>query len=129
MEPHKACIAAFASFHYGHDLDLALWCPPNPQVNCSGDEKYVKQSRWTFTSERDNSMLASMPAFTEEIPEEGYDGSLQMFLQMSLEVIPSVAKVSQDSEFSQMSVKILSKENLPHSGLGCSFPSDSPKVT
>lgn len=43
-------------------------------------------------------MPASMPAFAEALPEEGYDGSLQMFLQMSLEVIPSVAKESQDSD-------------------------------
>lgn len=43
-------------------------------------------------------MPASMPAFAEEIPEEGYDGSLQMFLQMSLEVISSVAKESQNSD-------------------------------
>lgn len=98
MEPHRAYIAAFPSFHGGHDLEPALWYLPNPQVNCSGDEKHVKRSRWTSTSERASSMPASMPAFAEAIPEEGYDGSLQMFLQMSLEVLPSVAKESQDSD-------------------------------
>lgn len=38
-----------------------------------------------------------MSVFTEEIPEERQEGSLQMFLQMSLKVIASVAKESQDS--------------------------------
>ncbi|EGV94134.1 hypothetical protein I79_000285 [Cricetulus griseus] len=42
-------------------------------------------------------VLTPMPVFTEEIPEGRHRGSLQMFLQMYLQVIPSVTKKSQDS--------------------------------
>lgn len=120
---------AFPSFHGGHDLHLALWYPPNLWANCLGDEKHALQSRWTSASERHNirTECQCLSSLRRSL-RRGMKAACRCFckcLWKSLLLWPKSPKTP--SEFSQMSVKILSKENLLHVRLGCSFSLTLPR--